>query len=399
MSQRIADISGNEFAERLNGLGRVVSRETMDLANSLRAKGQDILSLHGAPYWLPPEHVLEAAAQGLEELSSAHAHGWLPLRQAIADKLERDNKFTADPRTEITVANAAMHGLSITFGTLLNPGDEVVLYSPAFFYFGILKLVGAVPVYVPTNQDTCWKWNSEALEKAITPRTKLIVINTPTNPTGYVATEDDLMAVAEIARKHDLWVLSDEAYDSMIYDNHRHISFASLPGAKDRTITVYSMTKSYAMKQWRVGFIVAPETLSTELRKVLEWNVLSCNHVAQYAAKAALEGPQAWVKDIARRFQISRDVLLEGLQSAKGLSYIKPQGAPFLYINTAQLGVSGDEFFRTLLYDYGVPSDPGLPFGSGSHIRFEFGGEPEVVQEAARRVSLATQALMSKRDS
>lgn len=395
MSQLTADVPRIELADRLNGLDRVVSRQTMDLAASLRSEGRDVLALHGAPYWLPPQHVLEAAAQGLEELSSAHAYGWLPLRQAIADKLERDNQITADPRTEITVTNAAMHALSVTFSAFLNPGDEVVLYSPAFFYFGILKMVGAVPVYVPTHQETGWAWDSTALERAITPRTKLIIVNTPNNPTGYVATEDDLLAIVSIAQKHDLLVVSDEAYDSMIYDDNRHISFASLPGARERTITIYSMTKSYAMKQWRIGFMVAPEAISAGLRRTLEWNVLSCNHVAQYAAKAALEGPQGWVKDIARRFQLSRDVLLDGLESARGLSYIKPGGAPFLYINAAGLGISGDEFFNILINDYGVPSDPGLPFGSAQHIRFEFGGEPDVLREAARRVSQASHDILS----
>lgn len=380
-------------AERLKGLDRVVSRQTTDLANVQRAQGKDALTLHGAPYWLPPQHVLEAAAQGLEDVSSAPSQGWLPLRQAIVNKLERDQNFTADPNREIVVTNAAMHALSIVFSTLLNPGDEVVIYSPAFFYFGILQLVGAVPVYARTNQATDWKWDSRALAKAITPRTKMIIVNTPTNPTGYVANRDDLQAVADLARHHGLWVLSDEAYDSIIYDAHQHISFASLPGVHDRAITVYSMTKSYAMKQWRIGFVVAPEQLAAQLRKVIEWNVLSCNHVAQYAAKAALEGPQGWVKEIARRFERSRDVLIDGLVEAKGISFVKPGGAPFLFINNAELGISGTEFARILLEDYGVPSDPGLPFGSDSHIRFEFGGEPDVVAEAARRVTVATRKL------
>lgn len=387
------EIGPDRISKRARIVRRVVSRRTMDLVASLKAQGKEILSLHGVPYWLPPDHVLNAGANAAKNLAGAHPLGLLEFRQAIANKLEQDNGILVDPEHELLVTNAAQHALNIVFTALLDPGDEVVMYSPIYFYYGILELMGAVPVYVKTRQENNWRWDAKALEQAITPNTKLIIVNTPTNPTGYVATEDDLEVIAEIARKHDLLVVSDEAYDRMVYDGARHLSFGSLPGVKDRTITIHSFTKSYAMPQWRVGYIAAPAELIPYLRKVLEWNALSVNHVAQHAAKAALEGPQDWIKEITTRFQRSRDLMVEGLQSVPGISFAIPKGSPFLFLNVADLGVSGEEFCLTLLYDYSVFSDPGSFFQSDSHIRLEFGGDDNIVIEAAKRIAAAATSL------
>ena len=386
-----------QVSRRARAVRRVVSRRTMDIVTSLRAQGKEILSLYGVPYWLPPQHVLNAAARATPNLSGAHPQGLPELRQAIANKLERDNGILADPDHEILVTNGAQHALNIVFTTLLDPGDEVVMYSPIYFYYGILELTGAVPVYAKTHQEDNWRWQAKTLEGAISSKTKLIIVNTPTNPTGYVAAEDDLLAIAELARQYDLLVLSDEAYDRMVYDEERHLSFASLPGVKDRTITVHSFTKSYAMPQWRIGYIVAPTDITPYLRKGLEWSVLSVNHVAQHAAIAALEGPQDWTKEITFRFQRGRDLMIDGLKSAPGISFAIPKGSPFLFLNVSGLGVSGEEFCLTLMYDYGVLSDPGSFLGSESHVRLEVGGDDDVVSEAARRISAAAGKLAAQR--
>ena len=381
------------ISARVRNVSRVVSRETGELVLAHEMQGKEVLKLYGAPFWLPPDHVLEAAARAVTEVAGAPSSGLPELRRAIAVKMERDNGCVVDPEREILITNAAMHALSIVFTVLLDPGDEVVLLSPAFFFSGLIKLAGGIPVYVPTREEHLWQWDVAGLEAAVTPRTKLIIINTPANPTGYVASRDDLEAVADLARRRDLLVLSDEAYENMLYDGARHISFASLPGAKDRTISVFSFTKSHALKQWRVGFVAAPATMTPHLVKVLEWNVLACNHVAQRAALAALEGPQDWIRDISLRYQHFRDLMMTGLREAPKLSFVVPRGAPFLFIRVSELGVSGEEFMRFLLDEYGVPTDPGAPFEAGAYVRLSFGGEDRQVAEAARRISLAARRL------
>jgi len=278
----------------------------------------------------------------------------------------------------------------VVFTTLLDPGAEVVMYRPAFFFFGAIRLAGGVPVYAETRQEENWQWDAKALRKAITPKSRMIVINSPTNPTGYVASEDDLRAVAEIAEEHDLFLVSDESYDNILYDGRRHLRLAALPGFRDRTITICSFTKTLALQPWRVGFILAPSHLIAHFQKVLEWTVLRCSHVAQRVAQAALEGPQAWVSEIATRFQRARDIMAGELNSAPGLSFAFPGGSPFLFVNVTHLGLSGAEFSHWLLNEYGVPTDPGAFFGSDGHVRLPFGGPDEVVREAAKRISAAS---------
>jgi aspartate/methionine/tyrosine aminotransferase len=359
------------------------------MVEGLRAQGKEVLTLNGAPFWSPPDHVLQAAKEAGLANENAPSMGFLETRKAIADKLENEG-VRVDPKHQVIVTNGAMHGLSLVFTALLDPGAEVVLFNPSFFFFGIIKLAGGVPIYAETRQENNWRWNARSLESVITPRTKLILLNSPSNPTGYVATHQDLAAIAEVARKHDLIVVSDECYDNMIYDNLRHIRVASVPELVERTITVCSFTKTLAMQPWRIGFLAAPAYLVEQLQKTLEWTVLRCSHVAQCAARAALKGPQDWTYDIAKRFQRCRDIAIHELKLARRVSFVVPQAAPFLFINVSDTAMSGTEFSRLLLNRYGVPTDPGSFFGSEHHVRFAFGANDDVIRAAAKRVVAAS---------
>jgi aspartate/methionine/tyrosine aminotransferase len=373
------------ISRRVAALPRVASRETADRAAARRAAGGEVLPLYGAPFWLPPEYVLEAAERAAHEVVPAPPTGFPELRQAISARIEREQGLSLDPEREIIVTYAAMHALSIVFQTILDPGDEVVMASPTFFFDGVIRLNGGVPVLVPGQFENDWNWDLEALAAAITPRTKAILVNNPTNPTGYVATKEDLEAVVALAERHGLLIVSDEAYDNMVYDGRRHLSISALPGAHERTIGIFSFTKSFAMKQWRVGYLTAPMSLTPHLQKVLEWNILNANHVAQRAAQAALEGPQDWVRTIAVRYQHCRDLMIDGLKDASGLSFVVPVGGPFIFLRAA--GLSGNELSTRLLNDCGIATDPGAPFGNPDYVRLSFGGEDEIVQEAARRIA------------
>jgi aspartate aminotransferase len=384
-------VSGSKcvFSSRAGELDEPAARSTVELVAELRKAGRHVLSLYGSPHWLPPDHVLDAARSAVSDNDGAPAEGLHSLREAVARRMQRENGIVADPETDILVTNAANHALYVIFTSLLEPGDEVLLFSPHYYYQGCIYLAGGVPVYAQTHEQDGWTWDIDHLESLISSRTKILLVNTPVNPTGHVATAAELQAVADLAVRHDLLVLSDEAFDHVIYDDRAHLSIAAREGMSERAISVCSCTKSYALRHWRVGFIVGPKRLMPTFRKVLEWNVFNCNHVAQHAARAALDGPQDWVAEISARFQQCRDLMLESLSTSSGVTYTVPEGGPFLFLNTDGLAVSMEEFRDRLLREYGVPTDLGHAFGSDHHLRLSFGGEHEDVREAGYRITEA----------
>jgi aspartate/methionine/tyrosine aminotransferase len=379
-------------AQRAASLELVASNETARLVRELRAAGADVLSLYGSPYWLPPEHVLEAARIAVSDNAGAPASGLPELLQAMSEQLLREKGIAASADREIAVTNAANHALSVLFTTVLEPGDEVLTFSPHYYYQGLVTLAGATPTYAETRQQDGWRWDLDALRGAVTDRTRVLIVNTPTNPTGYVATESDLRSIVELAIERDLLIVSDEAYDHTVYDGRPHLSTAALPGARDRTITVISATKSYAMRHWRIGFLVGPAKIMDHCRNVLEWNVFNCNHVFQHALLAALTSPLDWLADISARFERCRDLMADALADAPGLSFVLPQGGPFLFLRVEGLALDAEQFRYVLLREHGVPTDAGRPFGSREHLRLPFGGAPEDVTEAGRRIQAAAHA-------
>jgi aspartate/methionine/tyrosine aminotransferase len=370
-------------------LPRVTANRLTDAISALRVQGKEVVSLSGTPYWAPPDHVLEAAAQAARSEGNAPSKGFPELRWSLAAKLEAEG-IPTDPETEILITNGAMHALSLVFSTLLDAGNEVLLYKPSFFFFGMIRLAGGVPVYAETTQQAGWRWDATALARCVTSRTRAIVINSPTNPTGYTANEHDLNAVGEIARRHNLWIVSDESYDNMVFDGLPFLRMAAVRKFADRTITICSFTKTFVMQPWRMGFITGPREVMEAVQRVMEWNVLRCCHVAQRAAQAAVEGPREWMLEIARRFQHSRDLMVRGLAGASKLSFTVPSGGPFLFVNVSRTGLTGEEFSSRLLNRYFVAADPGEFFESGDHIRLPFGGPDDLVIEVARRLTAAS---------
>jgi aspartate/methionine/tyrosine aminotransferase len=385
---------GRFAASRSRDLDLVASNETAAILGVRRAAGLEVISLFGSPFWLPPEHVLDAARAAVSDNRGAPASGLPALRAAMAKRIREEKGIVADPETEMAVTNAANHGLYVAFTTVLDPGDEVLTFSPHYYYQGTVTLAGGVPTYAETQQANGWAWEIDALRAAVTARTKVIVVNTPTNPTGYVATRDDLQAIVDIATERDLLIVSDEAYDHTVYDGAEHISIASLPGARERTLTVLSCTKSYAMRHWRLGFLIGPAELMAACRNVLEWNVFSVDHIPQHAMLAALSAPLDWLDEIASRFARTRDLMAAGLRDAPGITFAKPRGGPFLFILVAGLRTDAEGFRYTLLNEHGVPTDPGRAFGSADHLRLMFGGDPDDVREAARRITEAASTLV-----
>jgi len=382
------------MSRRAKDVPRVGSRESGDWADAARKEGVDVVSLSGAPLTLPGPNVIEAAARAAREFAKAPSRGLPELREAISHKVQREQGFTADPGTEILITNGAMQALYVIMTALLDPGDEILVTRPGFFYHGIAELVGARCVYLPTDESQQYRYDIDGFERVITNRTKLFMLTSPNNPTGHVATRKELEGIARLADKHDLLVVSDDSYEKMVYDGRQHISFASLDGVKERAITVQSFTKSYAMSGWRVGYIIAKQPLIETFLKVLEWMVLACGYVQQKAAAAAMTGPQDWVDAIGHDFQQYRDAMCGGLDEIDGLTYVRPEGGPFVFPNVSRFGMSASDFARYILDEFGVRSEPGEVFQEPGHIRLAFGARSvKDVETATERLRAAADKL------
>ena len=374
-------------------LGGIVT--VRDRLLEMQAKGRKVYRLEsGDPSFAVAPHILEAIRQAL---TAGHTHytagaGIKPLREAVFRRLRQFNHVPVKDPDHVLVTNGAMNALFIAFHALCTPGDEAILPDPTWTEtFDIVRLAGGVPVRVRLASARGYRYEAEAIEAAVTPRTRFIVINSPHNPTGLVIPRQDLQAILEVADKHGLWVVSDEAYETVLYDDAVHASVGSL--GYDRVLSIFSMSKSYAMSGLRVGYLGCNDDLLIErMAKLLRCTINGVNSATQHGAVAALDGPQDATRSMAAEYQHRRDVLWDALKDVKLLHPFKPQGAFYLWarIDDSWPGVNGkrDGWAMTehLLETVGVGSAPGEVFGpSGAgHIRFAFSCPTEQVVEAAK---------------
>lgn len=374
--------------------GTVASRERARLA---KERGVDILPLKGSAHEPPAPHVAEALRAAAAQHVMPPAVGMLELRKAIAEKLDRINGISADPETQVLVTNGAKQALHVVLASLLDRGDEVVFPTPAYVFGGTIELAGGVPRPVPMSEANGYRWDPERLDRAITPRTKVLLVNNPANPSGFVATPEDLRGVAEVAHRHDLVVLADQSHERLVYDGRRHYSLAALPEAAHRTVTVFSMTKAHNLQGYRVGYATGPVPILETAAKVLEWASLANNFLSQVAALAVLTGPQDQVDAFVARCEENRNRISAAIEDTEGLSAIKPQGGSYHFLNVSGLGMSGEEFADRLLTEYGVLTAPGRVFGEPDHVRLSaLGSEPEVITRATERLQRACAAFRKK---
>ncbi len=358
----------------------------------LSAGMEDIVHLEqGEPDFTTPKHILKAAVEAIEKGFTHYTEidGTLELRQAIAEKLEKDNGIIADPATEVTVTSGSQESMLIAALGFLNSGDEALILDPYYpAYFEDTYLAEAKPITVPLNAERNYGLEIEVLEKRITKKTKMIWMCNPSNPTGHVFSRQDLETIAEVAIKHDLIVFADEVYEKIIYDGTRHISIASLSGMEDRTITANGFSKAYAMTGWRIGYAVAGKKLSTTLRKLHYYAVLCPNAISQKAALAALTGPQDCVQTMVREYDRRRQLMIHELDKIKSLSYIRPKGAFYVFPDFTKFGKSDEEMASYLLKKAAVATAPGSGFGrSGEgHLRISYSVSYEQVKEGITRI-------------
>jgi aminotransferase len=358
----------------------------------LAAGLSDVIALgRGDPDFPTPQHILEAAKAALDGGATHYTHpaGDLKLRQAIADHLRASTSLDYDSSAEVLVTLGAQEAVYLAFLSLIEPGDEVLLPSHRFTSYdaGIELCGGCVRTY-PTVFGNDYRLDPEEIARAITPRTKAISIVSPDNPTGGVATPEAIAAVARLAREHDVLVISDEIYDRFVYDDARHVSIASEPGMRERTLIVNGFSKCYAMTGWRVGYLAGPADFVRSIIEVKHTLTICTPAVSQAAALAALTGPQECIA-MMRDVYAERRAFLMGALDAMGLPYVRPDGAFYVYVDITSTGKRSPEFCLSLLRDTGVMMFPGTMFGTDGerHVRMSLLAPLDQVQEAVRRMS------------
>jgi aspartate aminotransferase len=362
-----------------------------------QAQGRKILRLEsGDPSFDIPIHVRAAMEKALRDGQTHYtaSTGIAPLRGAIFQKVTSENRLPVPDEDHVVVTNGGMHGLYILFRSILDPGDEVILPDPMWTEIAEnIRLGGGKPVPVMLSEANGHRYDPEAIESAITSRTRAIFVNTPHNPTGAVLGREILEKIAALAEKHNLLLVSDEAYEHVIYDGVPHVSLGSIPAAKDRTISVFTMSKTYAMSGLRLGYLAVPDSLLLKrIKKLVRCTINGVNSVTQHGAAAALTGPQDATRAMAGEYRKRRDILFSTLEAAPYLRASKPGGAFYLWAKIQPdwpgYNGKGDDWSLTnyLIDNAGIGSAPGSAFGEAGtgHVRFSFSCSTAQVEEAAR---------------
>ena len=354
------------------------------------ATGSDVIALgRGDPDLAMPAHIAAAAQQALRDGKSGPSPvaGLPELRQAIADKLRRENGVSAET-DNIIVTTGGQEAVFLLMQVLLNPGDEVLVPDPRYTsYDQAIESAGGRMVMIPTTHEDAFNLQPEAVEAAITPRTKALLIVTPSNPTGGIVTEDRLRAIADIAIRHNIIVIADEIYEKFVYDGWQHFSIGSLPGMEERTITLNGFSKTYAMTGLRVGFLAAPQNFIQAMTRVKAVTTGPAATVSQQAGLAALQGPLEPLHEFQRIYGERRQAMMAGL-TAMGLDYSDPRGAFFLWTNSSSTGIHATELSYLLLKEGRVLIFPGTGFGEnwGGYLRISLLQSTDLIHEALERM-------------
>lgn len=370
-------------------------------AKAMRAQGIDVVNFAaGEPDFDTPEPIKEAAIKALREGFTKYtpSSGIPELKEAICEKLQRDNDLHYTPQ-EVIVTCGGKQALYNAFMAILDEGDEVIIPAPYWVsYPAMALLAGAEPVIVQTEEAEGFKLDPDALRKAITPRTKAIVLNSPSNPAGTAYSKGELEALAQVVLEHDLWIISDEVYEKIVFDGFRHCSIASLgEEVKARTIVVNALSKTYSMTGWRMGFAAGPKEVIAAMDVIQSQSTSNPTSFAQKGALAALRGPQDFVLDLQREYQRRRDLLYDLLCSIPGVTCYKPQGAFYLFPNFApyigERFKDDAELCAFLLEEAHVATVPGSEFGKPGYLRLSFPLPPETLKEGAERIRRALEGV------
>lgn len=370
-----------------------------DKATKMAAEGRSIVKLQvGEPDFDTPQHIIDTAIQALNDKNTHYTpnRGTIALRKAIADKLMRDNGIDANPETEIMVMTGCAEALLCTCLGLLDRGDEMIIIEPTFInYVQLTKLAGATPVIVRGREENGWLPDIDNIKRAITPHTRMLLLNSPSNPTGTVYPQKLLEQIAALAIERDFFVVSDEVYEKLIYTGE-HISIAALPGMKDRTITINGLSKAYAMTGWRVGYLAASDKIMIPMLKVHQYATTCSPGFIQAACVDALYNSDADVENMRQIYHTRRDLLCKELSQTEKLSFVVPEGTFYLYVNVSKTNLDSETFVMRLLEEKGVATVFGTAFDhmhGGQHIRISFANSEENLKEGAQRIVSFVESL------
>lgn len=377
-----------DSSNRVAKVPRSGIREIFDLARGV----PDLIHFEiGEPDFQMPNHVTEASIQALKAGFTKYTPnaGLEELRVAISEKLKGENGLDINPQSEIMVTAGAVNALSLSILSTINPGDEVVIPDPGYVSFAALVLLAdGVPVYAPLHEKNDFRLTVDDVQKAVSKKTRMIVINSPSNPTGGMELKEDLNGIAQLAIDNDVLVLSDESYERIVYPGNHHFSIASLPEMHDRTISIFSFSKTYAMTGMRVGYMTGPATLIRQMTKLQEHYVSCVNAVAQKAALAALRGPQNCVADMLAEYTRRRNLLIDGLNETHLITCRKPAGTFYAFPNITRTGYDSKAIAQKLLTEAKVVTVPGVAFGEAGegYIRLSFATSVDNIKEAISRI-------------
>lgn len=392
-----------EVSDRIKTLAASQTLAMSQKSAELKAQGIDVINLSvGEPDFFTPDHIKQAAVKAIDDNFSFYSPvpGYMSLRKAIADKLSRENGLSFRPE-QIVVGNGAKHALSNVIYAVVNPGDEVIIPTPAWVsYVEMVKLAEGVTVQVPTGIEQDFKMTPSQLEAAITPRTKAIIMCSPSNPTGSVYTGTELQALVDVLAKHPgIVVIADEIYEHINYTGGEFVSLASFPEIAGRTVVINGVSKAYAMTGWRIGYCAAPLEIAKAVAKLQGQVTSGASSIAQKAAEAAYTGPQECVEEMRLAFQRRRDLVVRLAREIPGLGVNEPQGAFYLFPEvSAYLGktapdgtkieTSGD-LAMYLLNEGHVATVDGAAFCAPGYIRLSYATSDENIVEAMRRIAAA----------
>ncbi len=370
-------------------------RRLFDLAQGV----PDVISLGlGEPDFVSPTHVLEAAKQAMDEGKTHYTPtaGIPELREGLVKKAKQDYGLSYDPRSEVLVTAGGTEAIFLALTALINPGDEVLVPDPGFVcYEPNVLLAGGVPVSMPLLEENDFRLNADVVMPLITDKSRVMITNSPNNPTGSVLSYDDISGLAKLAVERDLIVISDEVYEKILYDNVKHFCLATFPRMHDRTVVVNSFSKTYAMTGFRVGYALGPKELIACMLKGHQYVTACANASAQYAAVAALEGTHAFTENMVREFDRRRRLLHSRLNEIEGVQCILPKGAFYVFANVKQFGLSSEKF-ADYLFDKGkVLTVAGSSFGEHGegYLRFSYAAAYNKVKEALDRIENAVKML------
>ena len=387
------------FAERMRVMQPSPTLVVSDTARQLTLAGHDVVDLGGGdPDFSTPPHIIQAAAEAMEAGFTHYvaSSGIPPLRKAIAAKLLRDNGLTYDENSELIVTPGGKAAIAISLLSLVSAGDEVLILDPGWVsYAPATQLADATPVQAPLSPDDNWTIAAERLERYVTSRTRVLIFNSPNNPTGRVASPAELAAVATVAQAHDLIVISDEIYEKLIYDGRTHTSIASLPGMRERTIIVNGFSKPYAMTGWRLGYVAAPRDLVKQIATVHSHTATCATSFAQVGGTAAYDGPQDCISTMNAAYDRRRRLVAAGLSRLSGITCPLPEGAFYAFADIRGTGLSSTDFATRLLQSQYVAVTPGDAFGpaGAGYIRLSVANSDAMLQKAVERIGAFVASL------